>query len=85
MATARSTQAIEDLWQNFKTSDPSGGEEITLEGLRNVMQSLGHQPTDEELRHMLFDVDATGSVTFEKFVALAASLLSSSSGRDCIL
>lgn len=47
MATARSTQAIEDLWQNFKTSDPSGGDEITLEGLRNVMQSLGHQPTDE--------------------------------------
>jgi Ca2+-binding EF-hand superfamily protein len=69
---ALGTQTIEELWQSFKTSNPSGHNEITVEGLRKVMQSLGHEPTDEELRHILFDADATGSITFEKFVALAA-------------
>ena len=50
MSMALSTQTIEELWQGFKTSNPSGRDEVTVEGLRNVMQSLGHQPSDEELR-----------------------------------
>ena len=74
MSTALGTQTIEELWNSFKTADPLGGDEITLEGLRKVMQSLGYHPTDEELHHILIDADANGSITFEKFVALIASL-----------
>lgn len=68
------------LWQS-KTAGPSGGDEITPEGLRAVMQSLGHRPTDEEVHHILFDADATGSITFAKFVALIASLQGDAESR----
>ena len=50
MSGALSIEAIEELWQSFKTADPEGRDEITLEGLRRVMESLGHRPTDEQLR-----------------------------------
>ena len=45
------------------------------------MESLGHRPTDEQLRHMLFDADARGAITFNKFVALLTSLRGDSASR----
>lgn len=74
MSTSLSRQEIEQLWQSFKTKDGAEGEEVTHEGLRRALQSLGHQPTEEELRHILWDANAKGSVTFGKFVAIVSSL-----------
>jgi Ca2+-binding EF-hand superfamily protein len=74
MTTAVSSETIEELWRSFRTAGASGNDEITLEGLRGVMRSLGHEPTDDELRRILLDADAAGSITFDKFVALVTSL-----------
>jgi Ca2+-binding EF-hand superfamily protein len=74
MSSALDTQTIEELWQRFKSGGRSGSDEITLDGLRAVMRSLGHEPTDEELRHILLDADAGASISFDRFAALVAAL-----------
>lgn len=67
------TQTIEELWHRFKSQTSAGDEAITSQELEKVMRSLGHHPSETELRHMLLEVDATGHVTFEKFKALVAA------------
>lgn len=67
------TQTIEELWHRFKSQTSAGDEAITSQELEKVMRSLGHHPSEAELRHMLLEVDATGHVTFEKFKALVAA------------
>ncbi len=74
MPAALDLETIEELWQEFKTAGPGSGEVVTLEGLRAVMRRLGHEASDEALSHMLFEADSQGSVTFERFRALVASL-----------
>jgi Ca2+-binding EF-hand superfamily protein len=81
MTTALSIQTIEELWQRFKIGGRSGSDESPLDGLRAVMRWLGHEPTDEELRHILLAADASGSITFDRFTALVAALYGDTESR----
>ena len=65
MSTAISTQAIEELSQSFKTSNPSGRDEITVEGLRREIQTMLHRgeasgvsATLDEARSAVVDLEA---------------------------
>jgi len=81
MSGTLSIEEIRELWESFKIVDPVGGDEISLQGLRSVLESMGHKPTDEQLRHILLDADASGPVTFDKFAALLTSLRGDSASR----
>ncbi len=73
MTDLLSRDDISDLWETFQ--DVATGDVITFDGLRRVMQSLGHDPSDAEL-HALFhaaDIE-TDSLTFEQFLAIATAL-----------
>ena len=47
---------------------------ITLKELATVIQSLGQNPTEEELQDMIseVDVDGNGTIEFEEFLNLMA-------------
>ena len=54
--------------------DQDGDGTITLNELRTVMQSLGQNPTDQELEDMINEVDNDGNneIDFEEFLTLMA-------------
>lgn len=74
MTTHIDADTIEGLRQKFKFGGPSGSGEISFEGMRQVLVSLGHQPSANELRHLHMEVDAAGGIGYEKFTALLTAL-----------
>jgi len=67
-------ETIGDLREAFGLFDKDGDGTITLKELTSVMASLGQDPTDEELRQMIREVDNdnSGSIEFEEFCVLMA-------------
>ena len=56
----------------FDTVDASGDGEICIDELRTLLQTLGQEHTDAELRDQVrqLDEDGSGSIDFEEFCAL---------------
>ncbi|KAF4967882.1 hypothetical protein F66182_17900, partial [Fusarium sp. NRRL 66182] len=52
--------------------DKDGNGEITAEELRDVMRSLGQNPTESELQDIVneLDVDHTGTIDFDEFLTM---------------
>jgi len=65
-------EEVEKLWKAFKVIDADGNDAISAKELRQVMRSLGHNPTDIKLRDMFkeVNVDLTDTISFEEFTAL---------------
>ncbi|KUL87460.1 hypothetical protein ZTR_04532 [Talaromyces verruculosus] len=52
--------------------DKDGNGEITAEELKEVMRSLGQNPTESELQDIVneLDVDHTGTIDFDEFLTM---------------
>ena len=55
---------ISELREAFILFDKDGGGSISSSELGTVMRSLGQNPTDDELREMIDDVDEDGTNVF---------------------
>ncbi len=66
---------VERLWKAFQVFDADGSGAISTEELGEVMRSLGHNPTETDLRDTIkeVDVDLSGTIDFEEFKALMVS------------
>jgi Ca2+-binding EF-hand superfamily protein len=66
---------VEKLWKAFSVFDTDGSGAVSVEELRQVMQSLGQTPSAVELRDLIkeVDVDLSGTIDFEEFKALMLS------------
>ena len=69
---AMSEDEVHKLWEAFTVFDADGSGAISPEELGQVMRSLGQNPTSEQLRTMIkeVDVDLSGTIDFEEFKAL---------------
>ena len=65
-----SEEEIEDLTAIFTLFDKNVDGEISSEELREVMLSLGHNPTDKQMQEVIAetDEDRNGSVSFDEFL-----------------
>ncbi|KAK8246599.1 hypothetical protein HDK90DRAFT_500722 [Phyllosticta capitalensis] len=79
MSADLSQQQVDDFRAAFavfdKNSDACTAGVITAEELGEVMRSLGQEPTEEELRDIVneLDVDTSGSIDFEEFLKMMAA------------
>jgi len=74
MTGTLNTDAIEALWRRFKTLGAAGTEMVGLAGLNRLLAELGHDASDEEVRHLADDVAARDGIGYAQFAALLASL-----------
>lgn len=68
--TVLGDEEVEKLWKAFKLFDADGNDAISAKELRQVMRSLGHNPTDTKLRVKEVDVDLMHPIDFDEFKAL---------------
>ncbi len=63
---------MEDLKMAFKMFDRDGGGTISIDELRDVMKTMGLDPTDAELKTIISDVDTDGDgeIDFDEFVQM---------------
>ncbi|KAF3177586.1 hypothetical protein EYR41_008762 [Orbilia oligospora] len=69
-----SREEVQTFQDAFKIFDKDGNGEISIDELGAVMNSLGQQPTESELRDIIHEVDLdnTGTIDFQEFLALMA-------------
>ena len=84
MTGTLNTDAIEALWRRFKTAGSAGTEAITLEGLDRVLGELGHNVSEEEVRHLTNDAHPGQGIGFDQFAALLVSLHGDAESRAAI-
>jgi len=70
-----SEEEVGDLKEAFSLFDIDGDGTITLVELKEVMRSLGQNPTEQELIQMINSVDDNGDneIDFEEFLILMSS------------
>ena len=69
-----SQDQLDEFHIAFSAFDKDGGGSIDSAELRNLLRSVGQDPTEVELRRMIDSVDAdgTGDLSFAEFVTLMA-------------
>merc|ERR1711935_231051 len=79
-----SEDEVSDLKEAFSIFDIDGDGTITIIELREVMKSLGQNPTEKELKQMIRSVDADGNneIDFDEFLILMSSKKPSSDDPD---
>jgi len=82
MAGQLSQDEITSLRDAFSLFDKDGDGTITINELGDVMKSLGLNPSQEELRRMMreVDTDRNGTIDFNEFLTMMAA--HSSAGSD---
>jgi calmodulin len=65
-------EQVEEFKEAFELFDKDGDGRVTARELGVVMRSLGHEPTEEELRDMVneIDIDGNGTIELEEFVKM---------------
>merc|ERR1712238_486424 len=79
-----SDDEVADLKEAFSMFDIDGDGTITIVELKEVMKSLGQNPTEKELKQMIKSVDDNGDneIDFEEFLILMSSKKPSSDDPD---
>lgn len=74
MAHRLTEEQINEFKEAFSLFDKDGDGVISAQELGTVMRSVGHNPTETEIKSMIqgVDVDASGTVDFAEFLTLMA-------------
>ena len=74
MAELLDEEQITEFKEAFTVFDENGDGVITTKELGNVMKTLGQNPTEAELQHMVGEVDAdgNGTIDFPEFLTMMA-------------
>ncbi|KAI9335474.1 calmodulin mutant SYNCAM56 [Obelidium mucronatum] len=84
MADTFTEQQILEFKEAFGLFDKNNDGTITVDELGAVMRSLGQQPTEEELKDLMSEVDEdqNGSIDFTEFLGLMARKLHDADAED---
>ena len=77
-------EQIAEFKEAFQIFDKEGDGSITTKELGTVMRSLGQNPSDDEIRQMIIDVDEDKSETidFKEFLGLMAKKMKENDSED---
>ena len=77
-------EQIAEFKEAFQIFDKDGDGLITTKELGTVMRSLGQNPSDDEIRQMIIDVDEDKSETidFKEFLGLMAKKMKENDSED---
>ena len=77
-------EQIAEFKEAFQIFDKEGDGSITTKELGTVMRSLGQNPSDDEIRQMIIDVDEDNSETidFKEFLGLMAKKMKENDSED---
>lgn len=77
-------EQIAEFKEAFQIFDKDGDGSITTKELGTVMRSLGQNPSDDEIRQMIIDVDEDKSETidFKEFLGLMAKKMKENDSED---
>ena len=80
-------EQIAEFQEAFQIFDKDGDGSITTKELGTVMRSLGQNPSDEEVRQMIEEVDEDKSETidFKEFLGLMARKMKETDAEDELL
>lgn len=80
-------EQIAEFKEAFQIFDKDGDGSITTKELGTVMRSLGQNPSDEEVRQMIEEVDEDKSETidFKEFLGLMAKKMKETDAEDELL
>eukprot|EP00924_Labyrinthula_sp_SR-Ha-C_P006738 snap_masked-scaffold_29-processed-gene-3.0-mRNA-1 protein AED:0.03 eAED:0.05 QI:0/-1/0/1/-1/1/1/0/172 len=81
-----SKEEIQELQEIFNLVDTDGGGSISNEELRELMQTLGINATQEEVDNMVreIDQDANGEIDFDEFVAVMSRKVKSYTKEEAL-
>ncbi|XWS13737.1 hypothetical protein CRYUN_Cryun36dG0063700 [Craigia yunnanensis] len=84
MGDTLSEEQVVDFKEAFCLFDKDGDGCITVEELATVIRSLDQNPTEEELRDMISEVDAdgNGAIEFAEFLNLMANKMKETDAED---
>ncbi|EDO33580.1 predicted protein [Nematostella vectensis] len=84
MAADLTEEEIAEYKEAFSLFDKDGDGTVTTAELGTVMRNLGQNPTDEEIREMIKEVDedGSGSIGFEEFLQLMSKKTKGKSYED---
>lgn len=77
---------LEEFREAFNMFDKDGGGSIDSSELKDLMKSVGQEPTDAELKEMVAaaDADGTGDIDFLEFAVLMAHKMQDGDDSDTI-
>ncbi|MEM7444358.1 MAG: EF-hand domain-containing protein [Pseudomonadota bacterium] len=81
MPTPLNTDSIATMWQRLTASEPMDGATIPISRLGEILSVLGHQASEDELRHLLDDPEPGEGIDYPRFLALLASLQGDADSR----
>lgn len=87
MITGLTHEQVGEFREAFSLFDKDGDGLITVEELASIMRSLGQNPTDDEVRSLIADIDQdnSGSIDFPEFLFLMARKLSDNQAETELL
>lgn len=67
-------EEVEEFKAAFDKADPDHTDNISLAQLENAIRSMGHNPTQQEMKDILAlaDLDKSGTVSYQEFLTLMA-------------
>jgi len=80
-------EQIAEFKEAFLIFDKDGDGSISTKELGTVMRSLGQNPTDQELKIMIDEVDedASGTIDFKEFLGLMAKKMQDNDTEDDLI
>ena len=79
-----SEEQINEFKEVFKLFDTDGSGAISHIELGNVLRQLGQNPTDQELKNLVeeVDIDGSGQIEFNEFVQMMGRMLEEDEEND---
>jgi len=77
-------EQLSELKEAFAMFDKDNDQSISIDELGSVMKSLGQNPTEQELRDMIHevDIDGNGKIDFEEFTQMMAHKMHTQDDQD---
>ena len=77
---------LDEFREAFNSFDKDGGGSIDSKELKDLMASVGQNPTDDELAEMIriADADGTGDIDFAEFVTLMAHKMADEKSEETL-
>ena len=86
IASLLSEEQVAEFKEEFNKFDENGDGIITTDELAVVMKNLGQNPTEQQLKDMVeeVDIDKNGTIEFGEFIMMMTKLIGSADATESV-